>query len=150
MAKSKLDKMKEQFNQLNGNIQPDKERANITDLMSENRANLADIDISLTPIEPQPLDPVERQRINAERANGVTSSRNGEKVTRRYLKAKLNNRQRGKKAGDKVQTIRASFEITPEIRDALDKRVLELRLEGIDTNKSEIVRHAIITELGRI
>ena len=65
------------------------------------------------------------------------------KPPRKNVKATLTKRQWGKK-----QTKRYSFEITPELKERLDKRIAEIQLTtGKKISASEIIRDALAREL---
>ena len=81
------------------------------------------------PIEPMSLEPNPNQ-----------------KPPRKNVKATISKRQKGV-----YQTVRFSFEITPELKDKLNKRIAEIQLStGKKVSASEIIRDALARELREI
>lgn len=95
-----------------------------------------------TGIEPLSLDDLPTRQTN-EQPNGQTSTPTDVKPQRKNVKATLTKRQWGK-----VQTTRYSFEITPELKEKLNKRIAEIQLTtGKKMSASEIIRDALAREL---
>lgn len=100
------------------------------------------------PIEPLPLDPNADQLTIDEgikQANNRTS-KTEVKPPRKNVKATISKRQKGV-----YQTVRFSFEITPELKEKLNKRIAEIQLStGKKVSASEIIRDALARELREI
>lgn len=99
---------------------------------------------AFTGIKPMSLDDMPTKDEQANAQNGVNNTAIAEaKPPRKNVKATLTKRQWGKK-----QTKRYSFEITPELKERLDKRIAEIQLTtGKKISASEIIRDALAREL---
>ncbi len=89
----------------------------------------------ITPIEPLSLDPSKRPN-NRTILSDV-------KPPKKKIKATL-----GKSKWGVIRTTRYSFEITPELKEKLNKRIAEIQLTtGKKVSASEIIRQALAREL---
>ena len=100
------------------------------------------------PIEPMSLDPNPNQLTIDD---GLASANNRTATTeakppRKNVKAPISKRQKGV-----YQTVRFSFEITPELKEKLNKRIAEIQLTtGKKVSASEIIRDALARDLREI